>query len=152
MRRSLVPLTFGLVLLTGSIWAHPSGAATPLAAGAYRTKVNAICKAGIAKINAVKAPTVPSGFAAYLQTEGELGARLMKQIIEVTPPKSLQPAVMSALKLQGQSVDEVLALALKVKKASDPAAVLTAATPALEKTTAGADAAWTKAGLTGCTG
>ena len=45
-----------------------------------------------------------------------------------------------------------LALALKVKKASDPAAVLTAATPALEKTTAGADAAWTKAGLTGCTG
>jgi hypothetical protein len=59
--------------------------------------------------------------------------RLLKQIIAVTPPKSLQPLVLSALKLQGKLVDGVIALLDSIKKGADPLKAYNAAKPTLDK-------------------
>ena len=129
-----------------------SSSASAASPGAYRAKVNGICKAGVAKINAVPQPASPKGYASYFQTTGTLGYQLMKQIIAVTPPKSLQPLVLAALKPQGQVVDGLLALASKIRKGADPVAAFKAATPALDRVSKQADAAWRKAGLPACAG
>jgi hypothetical protein len=146
MKKSILLLATGFVLLATSATAS---AASP---SAYRSKVNGICKVGVAKINAVPAPTSANGYAAYLDTEARLSLQLMKQIIAVTPPKSLQPAVLAALKLQGKLVDAVLVVRDKIKKGADPVKTLKAATPALDKMNNQANAAWRKAGLNACAG
>ncbi len=76
----------------------------------------------------------------------------MKQIIAVTPPKSLQPAVLAALKLQGKLVDGVIALRERINNGADPVKAFNAAKPALNKLNNQANAAWRKAGLNACAG
>lgn len=146
MKRSLLLLAAVSALLTTSA---PASAASP---SAYRAQVNAICKVGVAKINAVPAPTSPKGYAAYFDAEARLGLKLMKQIIAVRPPMSLQPSVLSALKLQGKAVDSIIALSVRINKGADPVKAVKAADPLLTRLTNQADAAWRKAGLNACAG
>lgn len=146
MKKSLLLLAAACALLATSA---PVSAASP---SAYRAKVNAICKAGVAKINAVRAPTSPKSYGAYFYTEGALGYQLLKQIVAVKPPASLQPLVLNALKLQGKIVDGLLALAAQIKKGADPAKAYNAAKQPLTSLTKQADTAWRKAGLNACAG
>ncbi len=146
MKKILLLLAAACALL---VLSSTASAASP---AAYRAKVNGICKAGVAKINAVPQPASAKSYAAYFQTTGTLGYQLMKQIIAVTPPKSLQPLVLAALKPQGQVVDGILALAAKIRKGADPVAAFKAASPALDRISKRADAAWRKAGLAACAG
>ncbi len=146
MKKSLLLVAAACVLLAMSATAS---AASP---SAYRAKVNAICKAGVAKLNAVPAPKSPKGYAAYFDAEARIGVQLMKQIIAVAPPKSLQPLVLSALKLQGKVEDGIIALSNRIKKGADPVKAYNAAKPALDKVNNQANTAWIKAGLTACAG
>lgn len=146
MKKSFLLLAAGCALLATST---PASAASP---SAYRTKVNAICRVGVAKINAVPAPKSPKNYAAYFATEGTLGYQLMKQIVAVKPPVSLQPLVLNALKIQGKIVDGILGLADRIKKGADPVEAFNAANPAMTKWNNQADAAWRKAGLNACAG
>ena len=146
MTKLLLLLAAGCALLATSA---PASAASP---SAYRAKVNGICKAGVAKIHAVPAPKSPKGYAAYFDAEARLGLQLMRQIIAVTPPKSLQPLVLNALKLQGKVVDGVIALSDRIKKGADPVKAYKAADPLLTKWNNQADTAWRKAGLNACAG
>jgi hypothetical protein len=127
----------------------PALAASP---AAYRAKVNGICKAGVAKINAVPQPSSPKGFAAYFGTEGRLGYQLLQQILAVKPPASLQPLVISALTPQGKVVGMVLGLSSQIKKGADPVKLYRATLPTLDRLTNQANAAWRKAGLNACAG
>jgi hypothetical protein len=143
-----------LLLLLVAVCALLATSSSAFAASpaAYRAKVNGICKVGVAKINAVPAPASPKGYAAYFDAEARLGYQLLKQIIEVTPPKSLQPLVLNAIRPQGKVVDGVSALAARIRKGANPAKAAKAATPALDRLTRQADAAWRKAGLNACAG
>jgi len=113
MKKLLLLLSAACAFLTTSA---PAIAASP---AAYRAKVNGICKRGVAKINAVPAPASPKGYAAYFDTEARLGYQLLKQIIAVTPPKSLQPLVLNAIRPQGKAVDGLSALAARIRKGAD---------------------------------
>jgi hypothetical protein len=146
MKKSVLLLAATLALLATSASAS---AASP---SAYRAQVNAICKAGVARINAVPSPSSAKGYVAYLDTEARLSVQLLKQIIAVKPPTSLQPAVLAALKLQGKLVDSVIALRDQIKKGANPVKTLKAATPALNKLNSQANVAWRKAGLNACAG
>ena len=82
MRKFVLLIATACVLLTA---AASASAASP---SAYRAKVNGICKAGIAKINAIPAPKSPKGYAAYFDSTAKLSVVLLKQIIAVTPPRA----------------------------------------------------------------
>lgn len=146
MKKALLSLAAACALLATSATAF---AASP---AAYRAKVNGICKAGVAKINAVPAPKSPKDYEHYFQTEGTLSYQLLKQVVGVTPPKSLQPLVLGAVKLQGKLVDGVLAIAAQIRKGADPAKAYHAADPGLTKLGHQVDAAWRRAGLNACAG
>lgn len=127
-----------------------TSSAFALSPAAYRTKVNGLCKVGVAKINAVAAPASPKGYAAYFQATGALGVQLLRQIVAVTPPASRQPLVLKALKPQGRVVDGLLALAARIRKGADPVKAFKAANPALTKANNQANTAWRAAGLKRC--
>lgn len=146
MKTSLLFLAVACALLALS---SPASAAGP---GAYRTKVNAICKAGVAKINAVPTPKAPAGYGAYFAAEGALGYQLLKRVIAVTPPKSLQPLVLNAVRPQGKAVDVLLAIAQQIKKGADPVKAYNASKAALTRWTTQANTAWRRAGLNACAG
>jgi hypothetical protein len=146
MTKSLLLLAAGCALLA------TSGTASAASPSAYRANVNAICKAGVAKINGAPTPKSPKGYAAYFDVEARLGLQLMQQIIAVRPPASLQPLVLKALKLQGKAVDGIIALSNRIKKGADPVKAVNAADPLLTKWTNQANAAWRAAGLNACAG
>ena len=146
MKKELLLLAAACALLTTSATAV---AASP---AAYRAKVNGICKVGVAKIKAVPAPKSPKDFEHFFQTEGMLGYQLLEQVVAVTPPKSLQPLVLDAVKLQGKLVDGTLAIAAQIRKGADPVKAFKAVDPAMTKLGHQADAAWRSAGLNACAG
>jgi hypothetical protein len=146
MKKALVLLATACALLAIS---SPAFALSP---AGYRAKVNGICKVGVAKITALPNPKSPAGYGAYFQANATLGYKLLKQIIAVTPPKSLQPLVLRALKLQGGVIDGVQALANRIKKGADPTRAFNAARPGLDRLSKQADVAWRKAGLNACAG
>ena len=145
MKRSLLVVAAVCALLAIS---SSSFAASP---GAYRAKLNGLCKVGVAKINAVPQPSSPKGYAAYFDAEARLGYQLLQQIVAVKPPASLRPLVLNALRPQGKVVDTLLALRNQITKGADPVKAYKAAIPTL-KLTGQADTAWRRAGLNACAG
>jgi hypothetical protein len=118
----------------------------------YRTKVNGICKAGIAKINALKQPAGPKDYAAYFDANATLAYQI-KQIVAVTPLVSLQPTVAAALKLQGRIADLLLQTRDDInKKHQNPSTVANRILPTANSLSKQADVYWRKAGLNACTG
>lgn len=146
MKKALLLLAAACALLTTSATAV---AASP---AAYRAKVNGICKVGVAKINAVPAPKSPKEFEHFFQTEGTLAYQLLKQVVAVRPPASLQPLVLAAVRLQGKLVDGTLAIAAQIRNGADPVKAYKAADPVLTKLGHQGDAAWRRAGLNACAG
>ena len=137
-----------LVALVPALIAVASASA--LTPTAYRTKANAICAAGIAKINAVPAPQSARAVLPYFQSVATLSAALLRQLGTVEPPNSLKPLVLSAARAQGMVQGALLQAIAKLKAGADPAATVTAYTPILDRLTKTADALWRKAGLTKC--
>ena len=116
----------------------------------YRAKANAMCKAGIAKLNAVPAPKSAAEYAAYFTTSGQIGLALVHQLANYEPPDSLKPAVSNALYLQSKVVGGINNLAAEMRKGGNPVQELNAAKATLNSWTNSANAAWRKAGLAVC--
>ncbi len=140
--------------LTGAIAAAllvgvPAAIAVPTASQ-YKTQVNAICKAGLVRLNAIAEPSSPKDYATYADKQATVGYDLLQKILAVKPPVALQPLVLKAAKPQGQAVDALLVLRDTIKKGGDPQKSLDAALPKINALTAQADAAWKAAGLTAC--
>ncbi len=151
MRHFLRALVVGCVLFGSSAALSPASGAD-LTLVAYKTKVNARCKVGVATMKAVAKPATAAAVGPFLQKQGELGAMLMKQIAAVKPPIALQPGVLKALKLQGAQVDLILGLADKIKKGADPETTISGADAKMTAMSAQSDIAWKAAGLSGCVG
>ena len=141
-----------LVVAAACVVLVVSASASAESPSVYRAKANAICKAGVKKINAVPAPKSPAGYAAYFTTEGKLGLALVKQLAAYEPPASLKPLVAKALYLQSKVVGGIINLAAEMRKGGDPVKEYNAVKGTLTKWTNSADAAWRKAGLNACAG
>jgi NAD(P)-dependent dehydrogenase (short-subunit alcohol dehydrogenase family) len=146
MKKAVLAVIAACVVLVVSA---PASAESP---SVYRSKANAICKAGVAKINAVPAPKSAAGYAAYFTTEGKLGLALVKRLAAYEPPASLKPLVGKALYLQSKVVGGIINLAAEMRKGGDPVKEYNAVKGTLTKWTKSADAAWRKAGLNACAG
>ncbi len=144
MKKAVLAVAAACVVLVVSA---PASAESP---SVYLAKANAICKAGLAKINAVPAPKSAAGYAAYFSTEGQLGLALVKQLAAYEPPASLKPLVVKALYLQSKVVGGIINLAAEMRKGGDPVKEFNAVKGTLKTWTNSADAAWRKAGLNTC--
>jgi hypothetical protein len=129
--------------------ASTAAATTP---AAYRAKVNALCKVGVKKIEALPAPKATSKYAAYFINVARLSTQLLRQITAIQPPTSLLSPVGTALKLQGEQTVGIAQLAARIETGANPSKALKAAQPRLDALSKQANAAWRKAGLPACAG
>lgn len=143
---------FAVVALIASLSAVGAPAlAADAATKAYQTKVNAICKAGIAKLNAIPSPTGPADLQKFLEKGLSLTKELISSVKAVPAPAGVKANVTKALAAQQKGADLIAGLITDIKKGGDPAKLLDAAGPKISAATKAADPAWTAAGLTACT-
>ena len=143
---------FVLASATAFVLLGPSAAHAADSPAQYRAKVSAICKTGIAKLNAIPEPDAATGFAPYLDKVGVAAVDLLVKVGKVAPPKSLQPLMKKALDAQGKAIDVLLAARDSIAKSKDPAKAIEAAGAKISAAGDKADAAWTAAGLPACVG
>jgi hypothetical protein len=127
-----------------------ASAVASLSPAAYKSKVNGICAKGVARLNAVPTPKTPAGLYGYFKTVSTLSDALLVKVKAVSPPSSLKASVGAAVSKQGAFQNALHALVAKLKNASNPKDVVTAAEPHLTSLNNAANKAWIAAGLVKC--
>jgi hypothetical protein len=144
LKKVLLASTVAVALVFSAAAAASTSPAT------YKAKVNGICAKGVAQLNAVPTPKTPAGLYPYFKKVSQLSDALLSKVKAVTPPSSLKAGVGVAVSKQGAFENALRVLVSKLKNASNPKDVVTAAEPKLNSLNAAANKAWIAAGLVKC--
>ena len=141
-----------LALTVAAVLVFAATASASLSPSAYRAKVNGICAVGVKQLNALHAPSKPSGYYAYFKAVAAASDNLLVKVAAVKPPSSLKAKIAAAVSLQGAFDTALHGLVSKLKTSSNPQATVNASAKKLNTMNAKANTAWRAAGLLKCSG